>query len=74
MTPRLLRPDHGDGFSPADLEAITDRTVELVHNWTDLDNWADNAPASERDTARYAAEEAKDELRQYLSHVWGGAL
>ena len=70
---RYLRTDHGDGWSPADLDAMFDRNVDLVLAWWDAEQWADNAPASERDDARGAADDAKDEVLQYLSHLLGGA-
>jgi hypothetical protein len=61
-------------MTPDDFEAVFDKTVDLVLNWWDAEQWADNAPASERDDARGVADTAKDECLQYLSHIWGGAL
>jgi ABC-type nitrate/sulfonate/bicarbonate transport system substrate-binding protein len=61
-------------MTPDDLEAVFDRTVDLVNAWTQAEDWADNCPASERDDARGVAEQCKDECLQYLSHVWGGGL
>lgn len=57
-----------------DLDAIFDRTTELVLAWWDAEQWADNCPKSERDRCGTKRDEAKDEVMQYLSHVWGGAL
>lgn len=56
-------------MTPETLEAVFDEIVDLVIEWHDRDRWADNAPASERDDAREAAEEAKDVVLQYLSQV-----
>jgi ABC-type nitrate/sulfonate/bicarbonate transport system substrate-binding protein len=56
-------------MTPDDLEAVFDKTVDLVNAWTQAEDWADNCPASERDDARGVADTAKDEVLQYLSHV-----
>lgn len=58
---------------PSDVEAWFDRVVELVWAWDKANDWADNCPASERDDARGAADEAKDEVLQYLGRLYGGA-
>jgi hypothetical protein len=61
-------------MTPADLEAVFDKTVDLVLAYWDARMWANEAPASERDDARGLEDTAKDELQQYLSHVWGAGL
>lgn len=64
---------NGPRFTPADLEAAFDRVVELVQEWCHAEDYADHCPKSEKDDARGVADEAKDEVLQYLSHLLGGA-
>lgn len=64
---------NGPRFTPADLEAAFDRVVELVQEWCHAEEHATYCTRSEKDDARGVADQAKDEVMAYLSHLLGGA-
>lgn len=59
--------------TPGSLEAIVDQLSDLFAEWHAAEDTHMHAPMSERDDARGVADEAKDEVMQYVSHILGSA-
>ena len=58
--------------TPGSLEAIVDQLSDLFAEWHAAEDNHMFAPASERDDLREIADEAKDVVLQYVSHILGG--
>lgn len=59
--------------TPGSLEAIVDQLSDLFAEWHKAEDEYMFSPASERDDLREIADEAKDEVVQYVSHILGSA-
>lgn len=59
--------------TPGSLEAIVDQLSDLFAEWHAAEDAHMFAAASERDDLREIADEAKDRVVQYVSHVLAGA-
>ena len=59
--------------TPGSLEAIVDQLSDLFAEWHAAEDAHMFAPMSERDDLREIADEAKDEVVQYVSHILGSA-
>lgn len=61
-------------MTPEALVATTDTVLDLVQEWVKAEEAAQHAPKSEQERLREKADEALDEVRQFMARVYGAGF